>query len=184
MHTDPRAEAVLTPVAAAAPVLVVMGVSAAGKTTVMTRLADRLGLPARDADELHPRENRAKMAGGTPLTDDDRWPWLDAVGEVLRGGGGGRGMIVACSALRRVYRDRLRATCPDIAFLHLSGSREVLAARAAARADHFMPPSLLDSQLATLEPLEPDEPGTVIDVDAPVDEVVRRAAGWVVAHAT
>ncbi len=104
------------------------------------------------------------MSAGIPLDDDDRWPWLDAVGERLAAGRDAGGVVLACSALKRAYRDRLRAACPGVAFVHLVGSRELLAERAAARTDHFMPPALLDSQLDTLEPLEDDEDGVTIDV--------------------
>lgn len=153
----------------------VMGVSAAGKTTVGTALADSLGVPFVDADALHPESNRAKMASGTPLTDDDRWPWLNAVGASLAAHSG-TGAVMACSALRRVYRDRIRATAPGVVFVHLDGSRELLASRAAARTGHFMPPELLDSQLATLEPLEPDERGLQVDVSLPIDELIAVVA--------
>ncbi|MBX3092930.1 MAG: gluconokinase [Cryobacterium sp.] len=149
----------------------VMGVSAAGKTTVGTALARVLGVPFVDADALHPESNRAKMASGTPLTDEDRWPWLDAVGASLAAHRE-RGAVMACSALRRVYRDRIRAAAPGVVFVHLTGSRELLASRAAARTGHFMPPELLDSQLATLEPLEPDERGQQADVSLPVDDLI------------
>lgn len=157
---------------AAAPLICVMGVSAAGKSTVGIALATALGVSFEDADPLHSEANRAKMNAGTPLTDDDRWSWLDAVG--------GRfaahehdGLVLACSALRRVYRDRIRAVAPEVLFVHLHGSRELLGSRADARTGHFMPPALLDSQLATLEELEPDEAGIVVVVDKTPDEIVR-----------
>src|SRR3982750_3854146 len=142
--------------------VVIMGVSGSGKTTVGAALAVRLGLRFVDGDALHPEANVAKMAAGTPLTDDDRWPWLDAVGAVLADGQ----VVVACSALRRVYRDRLRAAAPDIQFVYLRVPRDVLEERMSHRA-HFMPVTLLDSQLATLEPPEPDERAITIDAAAP-----------------
>lgn len=156
------------------PLVCVMGVSAAGKSTVGKALAGALGVSFADADDLHSDANRAKMASGTPLTDDDRWPWLDAVGAQLREARGS-GLVMACSALRRAYRDRIRASAPEVVFVHLDGSRELLAARALSRTDHFMPPALLDSQLATLEPLD-DEPGLVVDVALPVDDLVKDVA--------
>jgi len=152
-----------------------MGVSAAGKSTVGTALALTLGVPFVDADDLHSDANRAKMAAGIPLTDDDRWPWLDAVGARLRDECDS-GLVVACSALRRAYRDRIREAAPGVVFVHLTGTPELLAARAGARTDHFMPPALLVSQLATLEPLEDDEAGVVADVAAPAGALVAAVA--------
>lgn len=158
-----------------APV-VVMGVSGSGKSTVGAALARRMRVPFVDADTLHPAANVAKMAAGHPLDDDDRYPWLDKVGEWLvahRDGG-----VVSCSALKRKYRDRLRAHCPGVEFLHLSGSAELIAGRLAARTDHFMPAALLRSQLDTLEVLGPDEDGMTVDaggdVDAIIDAVLKR----------
>jgi carbohydrate kinase (thermoresistant glucokinase family) len=159
--------------------IVVMGVSASGKSTVAAGLAKALHLDWIDADDLHPEANVAKMASGRPLTDDDRWPWLDRVGEHLAGGAAGDGIVVACSALRRMYRDRLRRSAPRTLFVHLTGSAETLTARALARADHFMPASLLVSQFAVLEPLESDECGVELDVDAEVTAVVDAARRWV-----
>jgi len=156
--------------------IVVMGVSAAGKSSVASALSSRLGAPWVDADDLHPATNVAKMAAGIPLGDEDRWPWLDAVGARLVER---ENTVVACSALKRVYRDRLRVARADTIFVHLTAERAVLASRAAARDDHFMPPALLESQLSTLEPLEPDERGVVIDVESPLTEVVDRAADWI-----
>ncbi len=160
------------------PVIVVMGVSAAGKTSVGRAIAERLGLEFRDADDLHPAENVTKMAAGTPLTDADRWPWLDRVGERLaEGAASGDGVVMACSALRRTYREALRHAAPSTVFVHLTASREVLEARISGRNNHFMPSTLLDSQLATLEPLGADESGIVVDVAPPIeriaDEVMR-----------
>jgi len=156
--------------------IVVMGVSAAGKSSVASALSSRLGAPWVDADDLHPATNVAKMAAGIPLGDEDRWPWLDAVGARLVER---ENTVVACSALKRVYRDRLRVARADTIFVHLTAERAVLASIGAARYDHFMPPALLESQLSTLEPLEPDERGVVIDVESPLTEVVDRAADWI-----
>ena len=147
-----------------------MGVSGSGKTTVGSALAARLGLRFVDADDLHPAANVEKMAAGIPLTDEDRWPWLDAVGAVLADGP----VVVACSALRRVYRDRLRAAAPALRLVYLHGSRELLAERMGHR-DHFMPVALLDSQLATLEVPGPDEDAIALDIAAPVDAIVAGA---------
>lgn len=159
------------------PLICVMGVSAAGKSTVGAALAEAIGVPFLDADDLHPAVNRNKMAAGVPLVDEDRWPWLDAVGERFRDDRP-TGLVVACSALRRAYRDRIRRHERDVVFVHLHGTRELLAARAASRTGHFMPAALLDSQLETLEPLESDEAGVIADVSAPVgaavSEVVER----------
>ena len=148
-----------------------MGVSGSGKTTVGSALAAALGRRFVDADDLHPPANVEKMAAGVPLTDDDRRPWLDAVGAVLAEGG----VVVACSALRRVYRDRLRTAAPGWRLLYLHGPRELLADRMGHR-DHFMPVTLLDSQLATLEEPGPDEHPLSFDVERPVDEIVADAA--------
>ncbi|HEU5486793.1 MAG TPA: gluconokinase [Microlunatus sp.] len=156
---------------AAATVLVVMGVSGTGKSTVAERLADRLGWELAEGDDLHPPENVEKMRAGTPLTDDDRWPWLDRVaGWIRRHRVAGQPGIITCSALRRVYRDRLRG--PGVVFVHLAGTREEIAAQMSGRQGHFMPLSLLDSQLATLEPLEPDEAAVVVSVAQPLDAEV------------
>lgn len=154
--------------------VIVMGVSGCGKTTIGDLLARELGAPFLDGDSLHPVENVTKMAAGTPLTDGDRWPWLAVVGRELAAAGPG-GLVLACSALRRSYRDAIREQAPDTVFLHLHGSKEVLTARTEGRTGHFMPPALLDSQLATLEPLQADEAGVVVDIAAPVDAVVEQA---------
>jgi gluconokinase len=150
--------------------VVVMGVSGAGKSTVGRALADALALPFVEGDDLHPAANVSKMAAGIPLTDADRAPWLDLVAAELAG----PPVILACSALRRVYRDRLRAVAPDLALVYLHGDRELLAARMAARPGHFMPTLLLDSQLATLEPPTPDENAIGMDVVLPPAEIVKR----------
>ena len=162
--------------------IIVMGVSGCGKTTIGDLVARELGVPFLDGDSLHPVENVAKMAAGTPLTDEDRWPWLATVGAELAAAGNG-GLVLACSALRRTYRDAIREQAPDTVFLHLHGSKEVLRARTEGRSGHFMPPALLDSQLATLEPLAADEAGIVVDIAAPVNEVVADALAGVAAVA-
>jgi gluconokinase len=150
--------------------IVVMGVSGCGKSSVGEALGLRLGVPYRDGDDLHPEANVAKMAAGVPLTDADRWPWLDRVAGVLAAEAP---VIVGCSALRRVYRDRIRAGAGGpVTFVHLAGSREVIAGRIAARTGHYMPPSLLDSQFATLEAPGPEEAITV-DIALPLAAVVE-----------
>jgi gluconokinase len=148
---------------------VVMGVSGAGKSTVGAALARRLDVAFADADAFHSEANIAKMAEGKPLTDEDRYPWLDAVGEwMVRHRG-----VMSCSALKRQYRDRLRMHCPQIEFLHLTGSPQLIARRQASRPGHFMPSSLLDSQFNTLEPLGPDEDGIAGDAGQCVDAIVE-----------
>src|SRR6476620_6470349 len=130
-------------------VLVVMGVSGSGKSTVAAILAGQLGWDLEEGDDLHPAANVAKMASGQPLTDEDRWPWLDKIAAWIQlHTESGTPGVITCSALKRVYRDRLRG--PGVAFVHLDGSREVIGARLSKRLDHFMPSTLLDSQLATL----------------------------------
>ena len=150
--------------------VVVTGVSGVGKTAVGRALAARLGVPYADADDLHPAANVEKMRSGFPLTDDDRRPWLDRVGAWLADHTS-TGGVMSCSALRRRYRDVLLAAAPRAVFLHLTADAEVLRARMSGRR-HFMPPALLDSQLQTLEPLAPEEPGTAVDAGQPVEDVV------------
>ncbi|HET9876412.1 MAG TPA: gluconokinase [Mycobacterium sp.] len=150
--------------------IVVMGVSGAGKSTVGAALAQRLKVPFADADDLHPSSNITKMAAGEPLDDTDRYPWLERIGEWLaRHVDGG---VLSCSALKRSYRDQLRRHCPGVAFLHLTGSPQLIARRQSNRADHFMPSSLLQSQFDTLEPLGADENGCALDVGAEVGAIV------------
>ena len=159
------------------PPVVVMGVSGAGKTVVGTALAASLGVEFIDADDLHPAANKAKMAAGIPLTDTDRQPWLVLVGDALHAQPG-RGPVMACSALKKIYRDTLRSSAPDAVFLELEANRAELRERVEHRPGHFMPAALLDSQLQTLEPLRPDERGTVLDTSAPFAEVLERAVAW------
>lgn len=150
--------------------IVVMGVSGSGKSTVGAALAQRLRVPFADADDFHPLENIAKMTAGHPLNDDDRYPWLEAIGEWLAQHPDGG--VMSCSALKRGYRDQLRQHRADIEFLHLAGSPETIGRRQASRPGHFMPAALLASQFETLEPLEPDERGVAIDVDQSIDSIV------------
>jgi carbohydrate kinase (thermoresistant glucokinase family) len=151
--------------------IVVMGVSGCGKSSVGLALAEALGARFIDGDDLHPEANKAKMAAGIPLNDDDRWPWLDLVGDALAESN----TVVACSALKRVYRERILAAAPGTFFVHLHGTRELLAQRMGARPNHFMPVALLDSQLNTLELLGADEPGVMLDIALPVDQLVAAA---------
>lgn len=150
--------------------IVVMGVSGSGKSTVGAALAQRLRVPFADADDFHPPANIAKMTAGHALNDDDRYPWLEAIGEWLAEHGDGG--VMSCSALKRKYRDQLRQHCGDVRFLHLSGTEDVIARRQASRPGHFMPAALLASQFDTLEPLDTDELGTSIDVDQSIDSIV------------
>jgi gluconokinase len=160
-------------------VLVLMGVSGCGKTSVAARLADRLGWPFVEGDALHPPANVAKMAAGQPLTDADRAPWLATIADRVDAWlGAGESGLVTCSALKRAYRDVIARRGTGVVFVHLRGSRETIATRLAARQGHFMPSSLLDSQFATLEPPTPDEPAIAVDVGpepaALADEIVAR----------
>ncbi|MCQ4041779.1 gluconokinase [Streptantibioticus rubrisoli] len=154
--------------------VVVMGVSGSGKSTVGGLLAERLAVPYAEADDFHPPANIAKMSAGHPLDDADRAPWLDAIAAWIteRGGKGG---VISCSALKRRYRDRLRAAAPDLFFIHLDGPEELIAARLAARMEHFMPAGLLRSQLEALEPLEPDEAGAVIPIEGGPAQIAEQA---------
>ncbi|WP_128375509.1 gluconokinase [Streptomyces cavernae] len=156
-------------------VIVVMGVTGTGKSTIGSLLAARLGVVYADGDDFHPPANIEKMTAGTPLTDEDRWPWLDTIGAWAHERAAGPGGVVSCSALRRVYRDRLRAAEPGVVFVHLTGDRELIAERIDRRKGHFMPTALLDSQFATLEPLQTDEPGVAVDVSGKPEEIADRA---------
>ena len=155
-------------------VVVVMGVAGTGKTTIGPLLAARLGVPYAEGDEFHPQANIAKMSAGVPLTDEDRWPWLDAIGDWAHGRAG-LGGVVSSSALKRSYRDRLRAAAPGVVFVHLTGDRALIEDRMAHRHGHFMPTALLDSQFATLQPLEADEAGVAVDVTGSPEQIAERA---------
>lgn len=150
----------------------VMGVSGSGKSTVGAQLARRLGVPFGEGDDFHPAANIAAMRDGRPLRDEERYPWLDSIGRWLSAQPDGA--VVSCSALKRAYRDRLRSHCPALTFLHLIVPPGTVATRMAARAEHFMPVALLQSQLETLEPLGPDEPGITIDASGDPDSTVEQ----------
>ena len=155
-------------------IVLIMGVSGCGKTTIAAALAAAKGWTLREGDQFHPPANVAKMAAGKPLTDEDRWPWLDAIAaKIAEHRIRGESAVVACSALRRVYRDRLIGGQPDTALVYLRGDRATIARRLAARADHFMPPALLDSQFRALEEPSPDENPIVIDIGGSPDNLVR-----------
>lgn len=154
-------------------VIVVMGVAGSGKTTVGSALAERLGVEYAEADAFHPPANIAKMSSGHPLDDEDRWPWLHAIAAWISDHQA-TGGVVSSSALKRRYRDVLR-TGGHVWFLHLDGPRDVLAERMQGRTGHFMPVSLLDSQLADLEPLETDERGLIADILEAPSAIVDRA---------
>ena len=151
------------------PVLVIMGVSGSGKSTVAGILAGQLGWDLAEGDDLHPAASVAKMSAGTPLTDADRWPWLDTVTEwITEHTAAGLPGIITCSALKRIYRDRMRGE--HVVFVHLTGDKDTIGRRITARQDHFMPPALLDTQIATLEPPGPDENVLEIDLGRPPAE--------------
>jgi gluconokinase len=168
----------MTPIAGIenASAIIVMGVSGCGKSVIASLLSQELHLPFRDGDSFHSEANVAKMRAGTPLTDLDRWPWLAAmaawIDEHRRRG---EGVILACSALKRVYRDALRAGHGDVRFVFLTGEREVIWQRLLARKGHYMPASLLDSQLATLEAPGPDEAPFTVSIDATPEAIAAEA---------
>jgi gluconokinase len=168
------------------PSMIIMGVQGSGKSTIGAALAERLNIRFIDGDDLHPKANKDKMAAGHPLTDEDRVPWLKTIGETIaEGRASGRVTIVACSALKRWYRELLRSSDPSVVFVHLVGEKGLLADRLAHRDHEFMPTTLLDSQIETLEPLAEWEHGIAVSIEqtpaAIVDEVSRilmaRAAG-------
>ncbi|KQW26318.1 gluconokinase [Rhizobium sp. Root274] len=149
--------------------LVIMGVAGCGKSTVGAALSEQLHIPYRDGDDLHSTEAVEKMRAGIPLTDHDRWPWLDRIAAALRNEAP---LLIGCSALRRVYRDRIRAGAGgEVSFVHLAGDRDLIAARMATRAGHYMPLSLLDSQFATLERPGPDE-AIEVTIDQPMASIL------------
>jgi gluconokinase len=154
--------------------LIVMGVSGSGKSTIAARLAERLGWTFEDADRFHPASNVAKMSAGQPLTDEDRWPWLQAIAdEIDRVSRDGGHVVMACSALKRAYRDLLVHGRDDVRIVFLSGSQPLIADRLAQRKGHFMPPGLLDSQFKTLEPPQTNEHPINVSIDAPVEAIVQ-----------
>jgi gluconokinase len=160
------------------PVLLVMGVSGTGKTTIGHLLADRLGWPYADADDFHPAANVAKMAAGQPLTDHDRWPWLETIGrwiDIQRAAG--QPGVASCSALKRAYRELLRRGRPEVKAIFLDGSRELIGRRLLTRHGHFMKAHMLDSQFADLERPTPDEPTLVVSIDATPAEIVDTILG-------
>ena len=166
-------------VAAAAPRVVVMGVSGSGKSTLARVLAQRLGGEFLEGDDLHPPRNVERMAAGVALTDDDRRDWLLAIAQRLADARASqRSLVVSCSALKRSYRELLRSACPDLAFVHLHADRALLDARMRARSDHFMPPSLLASQLQTLEPPSANERAITLDAALPDAQLADRAMAW------
>ena len=159
--------------------VVVMGVSGCGKSTVAEGISSTMGLPFAEADRFHPAGNVAKMSAGIPLTDADRWPWLsDLSAWMAEQAAEGRSTVMACSALRRAYRDVLRSGPPAVQFVHLDGPVDLVAARMSARTGHFMPAALLTSQAETLEPLDPDEDGIVLDLRHDPDALVQEAVAW------
>lgn len=156
--------------------VVVMGVSGSGKTTVGKGIADAMGWKYADGDDFHSEANVTKMSAGAPLTDDDRWPWLRAIAAWLDDHARqGNSAVVTCSALRRVYRDLLREDHPSVRFCHVEATVELITTRLGSRRDHYMPPSLLASQFATLEPLSAGEPGVVVSAAGTPEEIVLRA---------
>ena len=167
------------------PLIVVMGVAGSGKTTIANALAERLGVPVVEGDSLHPAANVKKMASGIPLTDEDRWPWLRAIGERMEvERSTGHGVVVSCSALKHVYRDALRRCVHGrVQFILLDGSRELIGQRMRKRKGHFMPPALLDSQFATLERPTADEHATVLDISHTIPSLVTEAVQAVTAEA-
>jgi gluconokinase len=157
-------------------IVIVMGVSGSGKTTIARGVANGEGWVLLEGDSFHPAANIAKMKAGTPLTDEDRWPWLRAIAaredELLAAG---QSAVVACSALKRAYRDILIGTRPDTVLIYLRGSKALIAERMKARKDHFMPPALLDSQFATLEEPGPDEHPIIVDIGGEPPAVIQEA---------
>jgi len=164
------------------PLIVVMGVAGSGKTTIASGLAETLGVPFVEGDSLHPPANVKKMAGGIALTDEDRWPWLEAIGdriEVERVTG--HGVVVSCSALKHVYRDCLRKQVHGtVQFILLDGTPELIGDRMRKRKGHFMPPALLDSQFATLEKPTADEHAVILDISHPIPALLAEAANSVI----
>ena len=163
------------------PLIVVMGVAGSGKSTIAAGLAEKLGVDFIEGDSLHPQANVNKMAGGVPLTDDDRWPWLAAIGEHIESERlSGQGVVVSCSALKHAYRDALRSKVHGrLRFVLLNGPKELISQRMLARKGHFMPQSLLDNQLATLERPGPDEDAVILDISHTVPTLLSEASAAV-----
>lgn len=160
--------------------LIVMGVSGSGKSTIAAALAERLGWTFEDGDRFHPASNVAKMRAGHPLTDEDRWPWLQAIAdEIERVCDVGDHLVIACSALKRAYRGVLLRSRDDVRFVFLDGSQALIAERLASRKGHFMPPGLLDSQFGTLQRPEADERPITVSIDAPVETIVNNIVAQV-----
>jgi gluconokinase len=174
-----------SPPHAVKPVVVVMGVSGSGKTTIGKRLAGKLGVEFAEGDDFHPKPNIDKMSRGEPLTDEDRWPWLAAIARRIdQARAERRGLVVACSALKRAYRDILIGTRRDVLLVYLRGSREVIGERVGSRKHEYMPPSLLPSQFAALEEPGPDERPIAIDVAKPAEVTVDEAVTAIETSAT
>ncbi|KAA8828692.1 gluconokinase [Bifidobacterium tissieri] len=163
--------------------VVVMGVAGCGKSTVAEAIRDRMGYVMAEGDDFHPQANIDKMSAGIPLTDEDRWPWLRVINSwMVARDSIGESTVVSSSALKRSYRDVLRENVP-VFFVHLAGTPELIGERIAARKGHFMPPALLPSQFAALEPLQPDEPGIEISIEGTMEEMIERAIAAVKEHA-
>jgi len=162
-----------------APLVVVMGVTGCGKSTVGQLLADRLAVPFVEGDALHPPENVERMARGIALTDDDRRGWLQALAQRIDAAQHQQGLVVSCSALKRAYREVLRAASPNLAFVYLHGSQTLIAERLAARVGHYMPASLLPSQFKILEVPAPHERALTLDISLPPHTLAEQAAAWV-----
>jgi carbohydrate kinase (thermoresistant glucokinase family) len=156
--------------------IVVMGVTGCGKTTVGAALAESLGIEFIDSDDLHSELNKKKMSSGTPLTDSDREPWLQAVSKALQSH---EKIVVACSALKKSYRSTILAGAPSTTFIHLSGTQELIFARLSERSHHFMPIGLLDSQFQTLQHLDDSEYGKDFDISKSIDEIVHEVVLWI-----
>ncbi|MBU3649543.1 MAG: gluconokinase [Limnohabitans sp.] len=161
-----------------------MGVSGSGKSTLARALAEKLHLPYIEGDDLHPPRNIALMRAGTPLTDEDRATWLDAIAQALLDAPPTQGVVLTCSALKRRYRDRLRATGLPLQFIHLHGSEALLQERLAARQGHYMPPSLLQSQLRTLEVPGADEDALHLDVASSPEDLLQQVLSHLAEHST
>jgi gluconokinase len=163
--------------------LIVMGVSGCGKSTMASALAQRLNLQMVDGDDLHTAQSVAKMRSGVALSDDDRWPWLDRVGDYLAQADEHNGCVVACSALKRAYRDRIRQRAGEVCFLFLQGDFDLIQRRMARRVGHYMQPGLLDSQFRTLETPQADETDVItLPITDPIDDLVNQALAALQSH--